>query len=121
VPLVRDFAARFHAAHEALFGHAAPGSPIEVVTLRVRAVAAEPAPPRLRASRSRSRPAPSGRTTARVDGRAREVPVYERERLSAEARIRGPAIVVELSATSWIPADATARVDGSGHLHLEDR
>ena len=52
-------------------------------------------------------------------GRTRTVPVYVRDAIGAGARIRGPAIVVELSATAYVAPEFTLRADGFGNLHLE--
>jgi N-methylhydantoinase A/oxoprolinase/acetone carboxylase beta subunit len=51
-------------------------------------------------------------------GRWREGLVIDRERLQPGERIQGPAIVVEASATTVVPPDFGARVDGQGNLLL---
>jgi N-methylhydantoinase A len=131
VRLTPHFAADFHAAHRRIFGHAAPEAAVEVVNLRLRATApgAIAAPERLARSRGRTPPSPlrriqvitrervTGGRTAR--GRTRTVPVYARDVIGAGARIRGPAIVVELSATAYVAPEFTLRADGFGNLHLE--
>jgi N-methylhydantoinase A len=45
--------------------------------------------------------------------------VFARDSLGAGARIRGPAIIVELSATAYVAPEFTLRVDDYGNLHLE--
>ena len=131
VRLTPHFAAEFHAAHRRIFGHAAPEAAVEVVNLRLRATApgAIAAPERLARSRGRTSPSPmrriqvitgeratGGRTAG---GRTRTVPVYARDAIGAGARIRGPAIVVELSATAYVAPEFALRADGFGNLHLE--
>jgi N-methylhydantoinase A len=131
VRLTPQFAGDFHAAHRRIFGHAAPEAAVEVVNLRLRATApgAIAAPERLARSRGRTPPSPvrrirvitgeratGGRTAG---GRTRTVPVYARDAIGAGARIRGPAIVVELSATAYVAPEFTLRADGFGNLHLE--
>jgi N-methylhydantoinase A/oxoprolinase/acetone carboxylase beta subunit len=54
-----------------------------------------------------------------VDGRRRAVPVYERDSLGAGVRLRGPAVIVEMSATAYVAPEFTLRVDDFGNLHLE--
>ena len=49
----------------------------------------------------------------------RRVPVYARDAIGAGARIAGPAIIVELSATAYIAPEFTSRCDDFGNLHLE--
>jgi N-methylhydantoinase A/oxoprolinase/acetone carboxylase beta subunit len=126
VPLTPRFATDFHAAHRRIFGHAAPEAAVEVVNLRLRATApgAIAAPRRLaRSPRQRS---PSSVRRIQVitreraaGGRTRTVPVYVRDTIGAGATIRGPAIVVELSATAYVAPEFTLRADGFGNLHLE--
>jgi N-methylhydantoinase A/oxoprolinase/acetone carboxylase beta subunit len=131
VRLTPRFAADFHAAHRRIFGHAAPEAAVEVVNLRLRATApgAIVAPERLARSRGRTSPPPmrhievitSERATGgrAAGGRTRLVPVYSRDVIGAGARIRGPAVVVELSATAYVAPEFTLRADGFGNLHLE--
>ena len=126
VRLTSRFAADFHAAHRRTFGYAALESAVEVVNLRLRATApgAIAAPERLARSKGRTSPSPVRRiqviTGGRMHGKsARAVPVYAREAIGAGARIRGPAIVVELSATAYVASEFTLRADDFGNLHLE--
>jgi N-methylhydantoinase A/oxoprolinase/acetone carboxylase beta subunit len=131
VRLTPHFAADFHAAHRRIFGHAAPEAAVEVVNLRLRATApgASAAPEGLARARGRTAPSPVRRieviTTERAtdgrtaSGRTRTVPVYARDAIGAGARIRGPTIVVELSATAYVAPEFTLRADGFGNLHLE--
>ena len=119
VRLTPRFAAEFHAAHRRTFGHAAPEAAVEVVNLRLRATApgAVAAPERL--ARSYRRPSSARRVQVLTGGRTRTVPVYARDEIGTGARIRGPAIVVELSATAYVAPEFTLRADGFGNLHLE--
>ncbi len=119
VRLTPHFAADFHAAHRRTFGHAAPGAPVEAVNLRLRAAApgAAAAPERLGLAHGRLSPA--RRIQALAGSRMRAVPVYARAAIGAGASIRGPAIVVELSATAYVAPEFTLRADGFGNLHLE--
>jgi N-methylhydantoinase A len=119
VRLTSRVAADFHAAHRRTFGYAAPEAAVEVVNLRLRATApgVVAAPERL--ARSSGRPSPARHIQVVAGGRARAVPVYARDAIGASARIRGPAIVVELSATAYVAPEFTLRADGFGNLHLE--
>jgi N-methylhydantoinase A len=51
--------------------------------------------------------------------RGREVPLYERATLGAGDRFEGPAIVMQLDATTVVPEGWRARMDASGALLLE--
>jgi len=119
VRLTSRFAADFHTAHRRTFGYAAPEAAVEVVNLRLRATAPGIAVAPERLARSGGRPSPSRRIQVVAGGRARAVPVYARDAIGAGARIRGPAIVVELSATAYVAPEFTLRADGFGNLHLE--
>ena len=54
-----------------------------------------------------------------VGGSRRSVPVYVRDEIEATATIKGPAIIVELSATAYVSPEFTLRCDDFGNLHLE--
>jgi N-methylhydantoinase A len=118
VPFGRAWASEFHRRHRRLFGHADPTRPLEVVTLRlrlrgegVRLPADEPSRPERRG--------PVGRQPVVFRGRAHQTPIWRRPDLAKGARLRGPAIVCEYSATTVVPPAWRAVVDRSGGLVLE--
>ncbi|MEM6567178.1 MAG: hydantoinase/oxoprolinase family protein [Planctomycetota bacterium] len=125
-----DVEAAFHAAHEARFGWRLEGQEVQLVHLRARAMrtatrtasdgAAPGASEADRASStelSPSRVVPStGTRSAVFDGRAVEVPTFERALLREGDAVEGPAIVDEYSGTTVVPPRTTARVVGSGGL-----
>jgi N-methylhydantoinase A len=122
VPYGGEMAAAFHTLHAARHGHAQPDRAIEVVHLRLRAVGpvapvslpeAEPGP--LDPSPARSA---VGAAVHLTDGEI-TVDLFERERLRPGMRVDGPALVVEYSSTTWVPAGATAAVDRRGSLVME--
>ncbi|MGH7917442.1 MAG: hydantoinase/oxoprolinase family protein, partial [Candidatus Binataceae bacterium] len=121
VKLGPDFIAEFHAAHRRTFGHAAAQAPVEVVNLRLRAQARGPAPMPSKLTRSRARPEILKRTHVLVDAALRDVPVYARDSIGAGARLNGPIVVVELSATAYVAPEFALRCDDYGNLHLETR
>ncbi len=89
------------------------------MNLRLRASAADASLAIAKIPRGRGTPAPISRTPVLVGSRERSAPVYARDSLGAGARVRGPAIVVELSSTAYIAPEFTMRVDDHGNLHLE--
>ena len=111
--------ALFHAAHEQSFGHAEPGAPVEVVSLRVAAT--RPAPP-IPLSR---RPAPSH--AARPIGEIRlrhadawhAAALYRHEAMEPGAIFAGPAIVTQADCTVMLPPGWAARVDEWGNIEME--
>ena len=109
---------RFHRLHERTYGYADRGRRVEIVTLRVLAVARTP---RTRLVRAAMKPG-DGRQ-ARIaaqrifeDGRWRRGALYDRERMRAGDAIAGPAVIVELSATTYLPSGWRALSDGLGNL-----
>ena len=52
-------------------------------------------------------------------GAARESPVWERERLPADAVLAGPAIVEEFGATTVVPPGWRGTLDAHGNLRFE--
>ena len=120
VRLGPKFADDFHQVHKRTFGYAAIDAPIEVVNLRLRAAAAAGPPIKpARLAKASGKPVASAKANVIVSGARRSVPVYARDDLGAGARIKGPAIIVELSATAYVSPEFTLRCDDFGNLHLE--
>jgi N-methylhydantoinase A len=46
-------------------------------------------------------------------------PVYDRDRLPAECRLSGPAIIEQMDTTTVVPPRAKLRQDKHGYLHME--
>ncbi len=116
-----DLAASFHAAHEARYGYADPGRPVEVVTIRVR-VRARVDRPRI----ERQEPGPADATEAIIGShrlvhgrRELDADLVDRDRLRAGHRFEGPAVVVEYSTTTVVPPGFRATVDPWRNLLLE--
>jgi N-methylhydantoinase A len=120
VPLTRGYRRAFHALHERLYGHADRKRAVEVVNIAVRASGKSPlsaaAMPRGRMH--------SGATASSERGRLRTAQrwsaarIYRRDDLPAGAWFAGPAVIQELSATTYLPPGWTARVDRRLHLVL---
>jgi N-methylhydantoinase A/oxoprolinase/acetone carboxylase beta subunit len=121
VALTPRFIEEFHSSHQMTFGHSSPDSPVEVVNLRLRSSASGPSVAPRKIARSAKSPAPVARIDTLVGDKVRRVQVYARDDLGAGARIDGPSIVVELSATSYVAPEFLLRVDDFGNLHLEMR
>jgi N-methylhydantoinase A len=111
VPFKRDFRRLFDQQHMRAYGYSHSGRRIEIVNLRLRVVIRTPKP-RLRAHKMRnSTPEKMNPKPVWFDGRFRATPVYDRERLAAGARLRGPAVIVEYSSTTIVPPDFRCEVD----------
>jgi N-methylhydantoinase A len=118
-PDLAGMAADFDAEHVRTYGHASPGAPTDIVSLKVigRAPAAEDAGLFSRlatpaAEPSASRDAYFGATFGKL-----RTPVIARRDLSAAAQ-PGPLIVEEYDATCVVPPDATAALDADGNIDI---
>ncbi|MGA8027067.1 MAG: hydantoinase/oxoprolinase family protein, partial [Bryobacteraceae bacterium] len=109
----QDFVAQFHHLHEQRYGYSDSRRPVEIVNARVRMIAAtQPIPPRRYAlTDGNGRRALIKKKPVYLDGAWLNGSVYDRAELRAGNRISGPAVVVEYSATTFLPASSTAYVD----------
>jgi N-methylhydantoinase A len=115
-----DAVARFNDLHAQRFGYADRARRVEVVTLRVLA-AVTTRRPRVRRQIPVSgdgHGAWIGRHRVFEKDRWRPAALYERTRMKAGARLSGPAVIVELSATTYVAMGWTAAVDAFGNLVL---
>jgi len=113
----------FAATHRRLYGYAADGEPVQLVTFRIEALGL--------VQKATFAPAPStGSDAARALIEHRPAwlpdiaafapcPVYDRDRLEAGDRLDGPAIIEQMDATTFVPGGMTARVDAWRNLILE--
>ena len=116
--------AAFHALHEREYGHHFAQSPIELVNLRVTAVAEVPkirVPPKpaggsLDAARVRTDDAVF---RVGVELKSFETAFYDRGKLPLGQPIPGPAIVLQVDSTTVVPPYCTAEVDDSGSIILK--
>jgi N-methylhydantoinase A len=114
---------RFDRAHLERYGHQLD-APVEVVTLRLRAIGRteKPLVERLpSASETAIWPAPVGRRQAYdfATGHLTAFSVVDRRRLSPGTQLAGPTIVVEGTSTLVIHSDQRLEVDPYGHLILQ--
>ncbi len=118
VPSQPDLNAAFHAAHEERYGYALRDREVELCSRRVRAVGASTAiAPPTEKPELRGEPM-LGRQTMIFGGRAYGGSIWSRRCLAAGMQITGPAIVVEYSATTFLPPDARATALPSGSLEI---
>ncbi len=108
---------RFHALHEQLYTFAQRDTVVEIVNLRVAAVC-DLARPRLVESTGGGSLAEAeiDRHQVWFDEGPITTPIYDRARLGADVRIDGPAILIQLDATTvFLPGEA-AVTDRYGNL-----
>ena len=122
---IPEITRRFNDAHEQQYGHSMLNDPIEIVTLRLRAVGLLPRPELAKIA------AGTGNTDAALKG-SREVysrehrgqleyQVYDRVKLGAGDSITGPAIVEEPSSTTMVHTGDILTVGEYGELHIDIR
>jgi N-methylhydantoinase A len=114
LPLTANLRDVFHRTHRALYGYADHARPLEVVNVRVRATGRQ-APSRAHRFTSEACH-PFERQRIRWDGRWMPSAVHARSRLAVGTTIRGPAVIVEFSATTVLPPHWRATVHPSGHF-----
>jgi N-methylhydantoinase A len=118
-PDLAAMAAAFDAEHARTYGHASPGAPTDLVSLKV--IGRSPAG--MDAARlTKLAPegeAPNTTRTAYFGARfgSRETPVIGRQALAATPR-RGPVIIEDYDATCVVPPDATAKLDALGNIDI---
>jgi N-methylhydantoinase A len=115
-----DAVSRFHRLHAKAYGYADSSRDVEIVTLRVQAIARTPHPRHFHARATGSDARHAFLASHRIfeDGRWRRGALYDRALLRPGNRIAGPAIIVELSATAYLPTGWEALVDGFSNLVL---
>ncbi len=117
---VADLIERFHAAHKRRYGYESHENQVELVNLRVVALANLPrpqlAPARLDGTRT---PAARTRRGVYFDGRRLQAGVYDRGALAPGDLLSGPAIVEQLDATTVVWPGQRARVDAHRNLVLD--
>jgi N-methylhydantoinase A len=114
-----EAAERFHTLHERRYGHAMRDREVEVVLLRVRAISARPDLVLHAEALPRSGPLqPIGSALACLSDspQPEATALYAREQLVPGDQIGGPAIVVQLDATTVIPPGWRALVDADLNL-----
>ncbi len=111
----------FHEAHEHRYGYADERRATEIVTIRVRVIAAMQKP--------RIEPRPLGEPDAGAAtigphtfvhrGESHAGELIDRDALRPGHAFQGPAVVVEYSTTTLVPPGTSCRVDEWGNLILE--
>ncbi len=103
----------FHATHRERFSYANPDDAVEIVTLRATAIGRlkKPEPGAIAPA---ARPARKGTRRAYEGGAWRDLPVWDRDALTPDSVIEGPAIIEEAFATHWVGRGWTARLGPAG-------
>jgi N-methylhydantoinase A len=116
-------AARFHETHRHIYGFAAPDEPVEIVALRVSALGRVSQPPRedVAFASVPAKPVRVHRLVADDPAKTVEAAIYNREDLLVGHEVKGPSLILDPDATTYLSSGWTARVDTSGHLIVEQQ
>jgi N-methylhydantoinase A/oxoprolinase/acetone carboxylase beta subunit len=119
---MREAFERFHAAHHNEYGHAFPGSTVEIVNIRVTGSAASQVlkmPTAAGGALDKAR-VKTDQAKFRVGDRLEtfETAFYRRADLPLNTTVPGPAIILQLDATTLVPPNWTFRADEHGNLIL---
>ncbi len=123
IPLQAGLAEAFAAAHRRMYGFAADGEPVQLVTFRLEASAV--APKAGFSAASEAGPDASGAVIGRRDvwlpeaGGSVSCPIYDRALLRAGNRLIGPAVIEQMDATTIVLPGMLARVEPYLNLILE--
>ncbi|MEJ2143738.1 MAG: hydantoinase/oxoprolinase family protein [Acidobacteriota bacterium] len=112
----------FHRRHLQVYGYSNDGLTVEIVNLRVRGRARYSLPPLPEFPVEGPEPAVDALIQEKqvLDGaQSQQLKFYVRSKLCPGNRLQGPAVVLEYSATTWIPAGFTAEVDTRLNLIIE--
>ena len=114
-------AAAFHQSHQQRFGYSDVTQQVEVINVRLKAVGPVDKPAITQATKARpGEVSPIAHTETVFDhGKYPQTPIYRRESLAPGSRVAGPAIVVQMDATTVLPPGWGATVDGWGNLLAE--
>ena len=108
-------ASAFHVVHEQRYGHRLDAA-VELVNLRCRL---QSSPPSMQLPVvANSAVAATEPPQVSLTGYSEPVPVWSRSELYADQVFKGPALVTETVATTWLPAGWSCRVDSVGNLLL---
>lgn len=107
-------AATFHEEHGREHNYTRPDAPVEVYRLGVTATGLTRKAQFAEHQPDGVAPEPQSRRMVRFDEAPEplDTPVYDRNRLSAGAKVAGPAIIEQLDSTIVVPPGVTAEVDG---------
>lgn len=124
VPFSSNFKSDFFKAHRTLYGYIHKDQPIEIVTLRLTAIgnggtsSRSPLQESKNLSKKKTKPVSFDIQKFFYEKKSYMLPFYWRDQFSAGSKIKGPAVICEFSATTFIPPDFKGSVDGWGNLIL---
>lgn len=112
---VSDMTRQFHALHERQFGHSDPSRTVQLVTIRLRLIG--PNPDLVIPTIPQVDTAPVQSRIVLADGET-DATIVHRGQLT-DARIDGPAVILDISATTLVPSGWYAAVDEHHNLVVQ--
>jgi N-methylhydantoinase A len=118
-----SLAGRFHEAHRHLYGFAAPEERVELVALRASGFGRVSQPPKgeLPSASAPARPIRVRHLIAGDPSQAVTGAVYNREDLLVGDKVKGPSLILDPDATTYLPPGWDIRVEKTGYLIAERR
>jgi N-methylhydantoinase A len=116
--MARSATRRFHQAHRRRYGHSDWRQPVELVTIRLKAIGLVERPDfeKLEEVKGSSSSGLKDQRTVAFDGSLESTSCYERILLKPGQRFDGPALVFQMDATTVIPPGWKVKVDGWRNL-----
>lgn len=115
---------KYHQAHKLEYGHDFPGSPVEIVNIRVTGRGEMPNIQKSELSLDTTLEdalLSKGRSTFHVDGSLNSFPTnyYRRDKMPVGSEVSGPSIIVQTDTTTIIPPKSLATIDTDGNIIIE--
>lgn len=111
---------RFHAAHKARYNFEIPGETIELISIKITAVAVTDKPDLPLLERASGAAEPSDVRAVRFDDGLHETPVYQRTALCAGQRLVGPLLIEEAASVTVVRPGDPVRIDDYGNILIGD-
>jgi N-methylhydantoinase A len=125
VEILREVEQQFHRSHDALYGYAMPGTPLEIINLRLQAsgVTDKPSFEPVPFVGTDPSPARKGQRRAYFAGEWQETPVYDGLKCEHGFTMEGPALVEQPNTTILVPPSYRLVCDAYRNyvLHLAER
>ncbi len=115
-----DLRKSFEQTYKSLYGYTLEGNTVEVVNARLRLIAST-SKPNLKEfpKKDTSKEALILRRNVFIEGKWVEACVYDRDKLNNGSVFEGPAVIVEYSSTTFVPAGCKVEVDKYRNLIIE--
>jgi N-methylhydantoinase A len=111
--------AGFHDIHRQRFSYSNPGSPVEIVSLRVSAIGRLPKPQSQTSAAAKAERKPPRQRKVWMSGAWWDMTVWDRAQIGPDTTLAGPAVIEEAYTTVLLAEGWTCRRDASGHLIAE--